>query len=126
PATGRLVLDGWGQALDEGPGSPASPQASPKTSAGTDRIGPAGSPVELAAGPVAAFDATFDPATGTRLAVWIADPANVTVGTLRLVVLDAGRGRVNRALDPLPPVAAMRGFSIDQGRLAWVTPPGQD
>ena len=26
----------------------------------------------------------------------------------------------------LPSVRALRGFSIDEGRLAWVTPPGQN
>ena len=126
PGTGQLVLDGWDEPLEDASGSPPPSRPSPQASGAAESIGPAGTQVELAEGPLAAFDATFDPAGGTRLAVWIADPANAAVGTLRLIVLDAGRGRVNRALDPLPPVAAMRGFSMDQGRLAWVTPPGQD
>ena len=72
-----------------------------------------------------AFDAWFDP-TGTRLAIWTADPSDPKVGKLRLVVLNPGTGAVDPALDPLPGVAALRGVSINAGRLAWVTPPGQD
>ncbi|HSO29103.1 MAG TPA: hypothetical protein VLS28_04320, partial [Candidatus Sulfomarinibacteraceae bacterium] len=63
---------------------------------------------------------------GTRLAVWVADPANVEIGTLRLVAIDLATGTVRADVDPLPGVAAIRGFSIGEGRLAWVTPPGQD
>jgi len=74
---------------------------------------------------MSAFDARFDP-TGIRLAVWVADPSDPTVGTLQLVVLDRAHGRIVQNLKPLPSVAALRGFSIDDGRLAWVTPPGQD
>jgi hypothetical protein len=72
-----------------------------------------------------AFAATFDP-SGTRLAIWIADSADPNVGTLQLVVLDAAGGIVDPKETPLPAVAALRGFSIDAGRLAWVTPPGQN
>jgi hypothetical protein len=74
---------------------------------------------------VSDFDAQFDP-HGTRLAVWIADPADPSVGTLRLIVLDPAAGGVDTALQPLAPTEALRGFSIDEGRLGWVTPPGQD
>jgi hypothetical protein len=42
------------------------------------------------------------------------------------VALDPVTGAINPALDPLPAATALRGFSIDAGRLAWVTPPGQD
>jgi hypothetical protein len=87
--------------------------------------GPAGNPVTLAEGPVTAFEASFDP-SGTRLAVWVADPATMEVGTLRLYAIDAATGGIRPDVDPLPGVAALRGFSIDAGRLAWVTPSGQD
>ena len=79
----------------------------------------------LADGPIADFDAWFDP-TGTRLALWVADPVDPSVGTLRLVVLDPETLQVDTTTDPLPGVAALRGVSISNGRLAWVTPPGQD
>ena len=122
PAAGHLVLDGWLEPLDTA-GAPAkSPAGSPD---GSPTVGPAGTPVELAPGPITAFEAAFDP-SGTRLAVWVADAADPTIGTLRLVVLDHGRGRVDARPSPLPAVRALRGVSIDQNRLAWVTPPGQD
>jgi hypothetical protein len=124
PATGRLVLDGWNAPLE--PGASASPaaSASPGDSAGTS-VGPAGTPVDLVDGPISAFDARFDP-TGIRLAVWLADASDPTVGTLQLVVLDRAHGRIAQNLKPLPSVSALRGFSIDSGRLAWVSPPGQN
>ena len=88
-------------------------------------IGPAGHPVTIAEGPAVAFDSWFDP-TGLRLAIWIADPTDPTVGTLRLIVLDPETLQIDPSSDPLPGVAALRGVSMDKGRLAWVTPPGQD
>ena len=135
--TGRLLLDGWIAPV-------VTPMASPDPSASADATatpeasldslasatpppepGPVGSPVVLAEGPLADFEASFDP-TGTRLAVWIRDPVNADVGTLRLVALDPETGGIVEGLDPLPGVAALRGFSIGENRLAWVTPPGQD
>jgi hypothetical protein len=88
-------------------------------------IGPAGHPVTIAEGPAVAFDAVFDP-TGLRLAIWTADPTDPSVGTLRLIVLDPETLQIDPTSDPLPGVAALRGVSMNKGRLAWVTPPGQD
>ena len=132
--TGQLVIDGW---LDGAPTATGDPSAVPTgtlsaTGSPTSSddptpqpIGPAGHPVVLADGPIADFDAWFDP-TGTRLALWVADPVDSSVGTLRLVVLDPETLQVDSTTDPLPGVAALRGVSISNGRLAWVTPPGQD
>ncbi|MEO8468706.1 MAG: hypothetical protein ABI573_03450 [Chloroflexota bacterium] len=144
---GRLVLDGWVSAggLAASPKPAASPSASPKpkptahgkssptpdptSSPGTPTVvptvGPAGHPVTIAEGSAVAFDSWFDP-TGLRLAIWIADPTDQTVGTLRLIVLDPETLQIDPSSDPLPGVAALRGVSMDKGRLAWVTPPGQD
>lgn len=152
--SGSLVIDRWlnGQPLPSGdPTSSANPSASatPSPSAaanpsaaavasldwsrmsgvlmfpGTAIYGPAGHGVPLTDVPVPDFDAWFDP-TGTRLAIWIEDPSDPKVGTLRLIVPDPITGAVDPAHDPLPGVAALRGISINAGRLAWVTPPGQD
>jgi hypothetical protein len=76
-------------------------------------------------GTTAAFKARFDP-TGTRLAVWVDDDATDDLGRLHLLVLDAGSGAVDPELAPLPGTPALPRFSIDQGRLAWVSPSGQD
>jgi hypothetical protein len=141
--TGQLVLDGWidpaaPPALNPDPSASAdvtpTPNVTPTSEASIDPRatvapalppGPAGSPIVLAAGPLAGFEASFDP-SGTRLAVWVADPANVELGMLRLIALDVETGSVKGDVDPLPGVAALRGFSIGEGRLAWVTPPGQN
>jgi hypothetical protein len=74
---------------------------------------------------MADFQMTFDP-TGTRLAIWIADASDPAVGTLQLIVLDPKAGNIDTSLTPLPGVPALRGFSINQSRLAWVSPSGQD
>jgi hypothetical protein len=132
--TGHLVLDGWldGEPTASDAASPAPADGSPSPAGadgspipGVAAIGPAGHPVTLTEDAVAEFDASFD-STGTRLAIWVANPGDSTVGTLRLVVLDPETGDVDASVDPLPGVAALRGISIRPGRLAWVTPPGQD
>lgn len=135
---GRLLLDGWrGQPVD-GPaasgdlGSPApssdvEPTLDPTLAPtpGPLEPGPAGGPVVLLEGPIGDLEVRFDP-TGTRLAIWTADPADPSTGTLRLLVIDPATGLVDPAVAPLAGVPALRGFSLDAGRLAWVTPAGQD
>ncbi len=138
--TGRLVLDGWiGEtpvpAATESSAEPTIPTAEPTLPTATPTfptaepslspLGPAGNPVTIAEGPVTSFDAWYDP-SGIRLAVWLADPSDPAVGTLQLIVLDPDTRLIDPATDPLPGVAALRGVSINSGRLAWVTPPGQD
>ncbi len=105
----------------------SEPAASPGAASPAPMLGPAGTPIELAPGPVAEFDARFDP-TGTRLAVWVLDTPQASAGRLWLVVLDPLAGGPNPSLQPMaaPGVQALRGFSIDSGRLGWATPPGQD
>jgi hypothetical protein len=146
PATGRLVLDGWSGplALPTSSGEPsaapsdsiagasapttASPDGtSPNPSAPTVAVGPAGTPIVLAEGPLGDFRGAFDP-TGTKLAVWTQDPDDDQIGPLWLVVLDPVAGAPRTIDQPLqsPGTVALRGFSLKEGRLGWVTPPGQD
>jgi hypothetical protein len=143
--TGRVVLDRWQNGT---PVALATPSASGDPGATGDHAqspspvpsalpsgipaespppvyGPAGQPVALVEGPTPDVDAWFDP-TGTRLAIWNADPTDPNVGTLRLLVVDPLAGMIDPTVDPLPGVGALRGISMDAGRLAWVTPPGQD
>ena len=136
---GRLVLDGWTAPAEPTPSPSLDPSASPEptTNPSIDPSaspeptpvppGPLGMPTVLidgAAG-IVDFDARFDP-TGTRLAVWVADATDPAIGRLHLFVIDPETGLVDPDLAPLPGVPALRGFSMEHNRLAWVTPPGQD
>jgi hypothetical protein len=134
--TGALVLDGW--SADAAPGPGASAGATEEPAAATDEpaiasgepstpavVGPAGAPIPLVEGDTAAFQAKFDP-TGTRLAVWVGEQVDAAVGRLHLIVLHPETGAIDAELAPLPGAPALRRFSIDKGRLAWVSPSGQD
>jgi hypothetical protein len=134
---GELVLDGWseGTAVPGASESAAAPGVetpagetpaggTPAASAGLP-LGPVGSRVELVDGPIAAFRARFDP-EGNRLGVWVAEDPTATVGRLHLLVIDPATGTVDVEHSPLRGEPALRAFSIDAGRLAWVSPNGQD
>jgi hypothetical protein len=82
-------------------------------------------PQVIADDAVADWDARWD-ATGTRLAVWVADGEDPELGTLTLYLVDAESGRFDRGDRPLRDVPARRGFSLAEGRLAWVTPAAED
>ena len=112
---GRLVLGRWGEA-GEAPDPSASPATAPSDQA------KARHETTIAEGPLADWDARWDQ-TGTRLAVWIADPADPSVGKLSLYVVDPFDGTIDLAHPPLRDEPALAGFSIDDGRLAWAAPP---
>jgi hypothetical protein len=78
-------------------------------------------PVQLASGALRDWDARWDE-TGTHLAVWIATEGDPRIGDLTLYGVDPATGKVVN----LRRVAALAGFSIGKGRLAWATPRGQD
>ncbi len=73
----------------------------------------------------AGFDVRWDEA-GDWVAIWVADAVDPTVGRLSLYRVDVTRSRLVLMKDAPAGVAALPGFSIGQGRLAWATPPGQD
>ena len=129
PGDGRLVLDGWASGEAAAPSaSAAAPPIAPAAS-GVPVVGPAGHASPIVAGHVADFRAKFDP-EGIRLAVWVGEnpgeggDANA-VGRLHLVLIDPTTGTI-KAGEPLPGEPALRRFSLDLNRLAWVSPPGQD
>ncbi len=138
PAAGSLVLGPWDDTVAAAAPSAAvaSPDASPDASGSADpnaspplpttsqTAGPPMARTELASGQVTEWDARWDE-TGTRLAVWIADPADPRIGKLTLYVVDPETG-VLRSDPPVHDVRAQAGFSIGKGRLAWATPRGQD
>ena len=122
--TGQLVLSGWSAGPNAQPS--ADPNASVDPAATPEpALGPTGTPVKVVAGPTAAFKAKFDP-TGTRLAVWVGEQLDADIGRLHLIVLDATSGAIATGPEPLTGEPALRRFSIDVGRVAWVTPSGQD
>ncbi len=134
---GQLVLDRWVEpGSAPSPSEPAAASSDPATEPTADPssdpsavplevVGPAGTPTPLEVGEVAVFKARFD-TEGVRLAIWASDDATAEVGRLHLVVLDPETGTVDADLQPLAGEPALRRFSIDEGRLAWVSPSGQD
>jgi hypothetical protein len=131
-ATGELVLDGWsdGATVEPTVASTAEPiddaTADPGASAEpVPALGPKGAPVPIVDGDAASFKSKFDP-TGTRLAVWVGEQLDAEIGRLHLIVIDSETGAIEPSETPLPAEPALRRFSIDVGRLAWVSPSGQD
>jgi hypothetical protein len=121
--TGELVLDRW----SAGPDAAASPDPSTTvdpSAAPAGPLGPAGTAVVVATGQTAAFKAKFDP-SGTRLAIWVGEQSDAAIGRLQLIVLNS-TGAIDPDVAPLRGAPALRRFSIDVGRLAWVSPSGQD
>lgn len=104
PADGRLELRGW--------------------SAETGAVDGEGASQVITAAHVTDFDVRWDE-TGTWFAIWIADPAGTDVGRLSLYRVDPATGLLEHPDGAPVDVAALPGFSIGQGRLAWATPPGQ-
>ena len=64
------------------------------------------------------------PASGSRSGP--PTPTDPTIGRLSLYRLDRGSGALERPKGAPTDVPALPGFSIGDGRLAWVTPHGQD
>jgi hypothetical protein len=99
----------------------AAPDASATPPADADQPN-ARSETTIETGPLADWDARWD-ATGTRLAVWIADRHDPTVGRLSLYVVDPFNGRIDESKSPLADEPALAGFAIADGHLAWAAPP---
>jgi len=133
PREGRLVVGRWDDISPTAAPSASADTASPDTSASPSAEAPATAPpiadqpqarneTTIASGPLLDWDARWDE-TGTRLAVWIADPGNPTTGRLSLYVVDPFDGRIDLAKPPLVDEPALAGFSIAKGHLAWAAPP---
>ncbi len=136
------VLSGSGDGLPGGSGDSASPGVEPTAGSSADvTAAPSAdstpSPgADPAVGPLLVvepdrptirdWELRWDP-SGTHLALWIADPLVPGLGVLSVLALDPVTGRPGldspRLLSEMP---AQRGFSIGDGRIVWVTPPGQD
>jgi hypothetical protein len=123
---GRLVVGRWDDVMaTAAPSADASPDASPDATAtplaDADQE-EARSETTIAPGPLTEWDARWAE-SGTRLAVWIADPDNPTVGRLSLYIVDPFNGRIDQSRPPLVDEPALAGFAIANGHLAWAAPP---
>ena len=116
---GRLVLGRW--SVDRDTSASPSDVPSPTPLTGDQRTERA--ETTLAEGPITDWDARWD-ATGTRLAIWIADRSRPSVGRLSLYVVDPFDGRIDLVSPPLLSEPALAGFSMADGRLAWAAPVG--
>ncbi|MBI2781615.1 MAG: PD40 domain-containing protein [Chloroflexi bacterium] len=119
--TGKVVLSDWSSGpIPAATADPATPEPT-----AAPALGPTGTAVTVVSDRAASFQAKFDP-SGTRLAVWVGEQLNADIGRLHLVVLDPKTGAIAEGPEPLAGTPALRRFSIGIGRLAWVTPSGQD
>jgi hypothetical protein len=113
PETGRLVLGAWGtgsSAPTEGP-SPTAPADQEKDRHETT----------IAAGQLNDWDARWD-ATGTKLALWIADASDPTFGRLSLYDVDPFDGRVDLKKPLADARLAKAGYALSDGKLVWAEP----
>lgn len=142
PAQGELVLAEWQAVLGRAGPPPVTanldatppPDATPLPDGSADPIvtpSPAPTvivmpdralPVAAAGADVADWEVRFDP-SGRRLGVWVADPAEPGTGRLALVAVESD-GSLGAVL--LADAAALPGFSMEDDRLAWSTPPGRN
>jgi hypothetical protein len=145
PSKGRLAVGPWPELPALGAPSSFSPPTRPGPSPEVEASPAAGASAEvlpalpaveapgvtrgagqtLQLGALRDWDAQWDE-TGTRLAVWIADPDDPTIGALSLYLVDQRTGEVDLPGAPLKDHPARPGFSIADGRLAWATPTGED
>ena len=113
PDTGRLVIGTWGattSAPSDGP-SPTAPADQP-----SDR-----NETTIVSGQLSDWDARWDE-TGTRLAIWIADPSDSSVGLLSLYAVDQFDGRIDLKKPLVDGRIAKAGYAISQGKLVWAEP----
>jgi hypothetical protein len=112
---GRLVIGRWGDLdVPDPSASAALPDASGQAEERNETT--------IVEGPLTDWDVRWDE-TGRRLAVWVADSDDPTVGRLSLYDVDPFDGSIELDNPPLDDEPALAGFSIDDGRLAWAAPP---
>jgi hypothetical protein len=120
PANGTLVLARWDPTQLV---APVSPSPSPVPSGAAPSASPAAPVALLASGPVGDWDARWDE-SGTYLGLWVSDRAGSQTGKLTLHTVDLATGALDAAGALLTDQSGQPGFSLAQGRLAWVAPDG--
>jgi hypothetical protein len=114
PDDGQLVVGDWVRDLPSGSDAPRDTPA-------PDDQATARHETTIDAGALTDWDARWD-STGTRLAVWIADPRNPDVGSLSLYDVDPFNGRVDLKKPLLDAQRATAGFSLSDSKLVWAEP----
>jgi hypothetical protein len=149
PDAGRLVVGAWSGA-DGTAGASPSPSASAAgsgstTSGGSESASAAASggadaaassdpsaaasldqartrnETTIVAGHISDWDARWDE-TGTRLAVWIADDTDPSVGRLSVYAVDSFSGQIDLKKPLVDGRLAKAGFAIGKGRIVWAEP----
>lgn len=130
PDAGRLVLGDWGMSGAAGASADPNGSSAPTEPAGSPSPSPSPSVADqtadrhettIAAGRMADWDARWDE-TGTRLAVWIADSQDPTVGWLSLYRVDPFDGRIDIRKPLLDAARATAGYALSEGSLVWAEP----
>ena len=124
PATGALVLRRFQPTSGPAPTDVGPTDSAPPDVAPTDSAPPDVAPTDVAEGEFREYDVRWDQ-SGSWLAVWLADMSDPAIGRLSLLHLDPATGRLDWPTGAPRDVAALPGFSISDGRIAWATPPGQ-
>ena len=113
PGAGELVIGSWGTGT-------SAPTEGPQPTAPGDQTVDRHE-TTIVDGPVTDWDARWDE-TGTRLAVWIADKGDPTIGRLTLYAVNPLDGRVDLRKPLIDGRTAKAGFAIAKGRLIWAEP----
>lgn len=115
-AGGSLVIGRWSERSEPSPDVEPTPPGDDQSKERAETT--------IAVGPIRDWDVRWDE-SGERLAVWIADDDDPSVGRLSLYVVDPFDGRIDLANPPLVDEPALAGFSLADGRLAWAKPAGE-
>jgi hypothetical protein len=114
PEAGRLVLGDW--AIDS-----SAPSDGPLPTPLTGDQAASRHETTIAAGRMDDWDARWD-ASGTHVAIWIADHQNPLVGRLSLYAVDPFDGKIDLKTPLLESTLATAGYSIADGQLVWAEP----
>jgi hypothetical protein len=115
-AAGSLVIGRWSERVEPSPEAEPTPPGDDQSKERAETT--------IAVGPIHDWDVRWDE-SGERLAVWIADADDPSVGRLSLYVVDRFDGRIDLTNPPLVDEPALAGFSLADGRLAWAKPAGE-
>jgi hypothetical protein len=138
PATGRLVLVQRATPVTSDEPFAPDPGVAPSGAPGATGSGEPGSGASpsgpafvgelqqvITTGPIGDVDVRWDP-SGTRVGIWIGEPDGARAGRLSVYAVRRDADGTLRPAEPLlVGIAALPGFSMNGGRVAWVSPPDE-